>query len=158
MKRALRISAFLLVLALTVQGCCGLSRLKDLSVTSVGVAYIVPTSTRSMDAKLLLGIDNPAMSFAVQEVSGDIRYQEKPVAHFVTAGLELQGKAEQVYELPCTVELAEGASLLDILVIASRRTLDGLKADVSVQAALKKNGALRAPLTFKDLDLSSFSK
>lgn len=158
MKRALRISAFLLVLALTVQGCCGLSRLKDLAVTSVGVAYIVPTSTRSMDAKLLLGIDNPAMSFAVQEVSGDIRYQDKPVAHFVTAGLELQGKSEQVYELPCTVTLDPGISLLDLLIIASRRSLEGLKADVQVQAALKKNGVLRAPFTYKDLDISQFSK
>lgn len=148
----------LMLLAALMLCSCGVSKVKDVSLTSVGIAYIVPTSLRSMDGKLLLGINNPAMTFAVQDVSGTVRYKEKEIVHFRTDGLELQGKTEQVYELPCTVELAEGASLLDILVIASRRTLDGLKADVSVQAALKKNGALRAPLTFKDLDLSSFSK
>ena len=148
----------LVLLAALMLCSCGVSKVKDISLSSVGIAYIVPTSLRSMDGKLLLGINNPAMTFAVQDVTGTVRYKDKEIVHFRTDGLELQGKTEQVYELPCTVELADGASLLDILVIASRRTLEGLKADVNVQAALKKNGALRAPLTFKDLDLSSFSK
>ena len=137
---------------------CGVHKVKDISLSSVGIAYIVPTSFRSMDAKLMLGINNPAMSFAVQEVTGTIRYEEKPIAHFRTGGIELQGKSEQVYELPCTVTLAEGASLLDVLVIASRRSLQGLKADVDIQGALRKNGVLRAPVKFRDLDISSFSK
>ena len=148
----------LLLVAVLMLSSCGMSKVKDISLSSVDIAYVVPTSVRSMDAKLLLGINNPAMSFAVQEVTGTIRYKQKPIAHFVTGGIELQGKTDQVYELPCTVELAEGASLLDILVIASKRSLDGLKADVSIQAALKKNGVLRAPFTFEDLDISSFTK
>ena len=126
--------------------------------TSLEVENAEGAGKVAFDAKLLLGINNPAMSFAVQEVTGTIRYKQKPIAHFVTGGIELQGKTDQVYELPCTVELAEGASLLDILVIASKRSLDGLKADVSIQAALKKNGVLRAPFTFEDLDISSFTK
>ena len=156
MKRAFRISACLLALVLLLS--CGVSRVKDISITSVGVSYIVPTSTRSLDAKLLLGIDNPAISFAVQEVSGAIRYQDKPLAHFQTGGLELQGKSQQVYELPCTVTLDPDISLLDLLIIASKRSLEGLKADVDVQAALKKNGVLHKPVSFRDLDISQFSK
>lgn len=133
-----------------------MSKVKDIAIKTVGVAYIVPTSSRSVDAKLLLGIDNPAPSFAVQEINGDIRYQEKVIAHFITGPLELQGKTEETYELPCTVRLADDASLLDILVIASKGTLEGLKADVNIQAGLKKNGVLRTPLTYKDLDISQF--
>ena len=38
---------------------CDVAKIKDLSVTSVGVKYLVPTSSRSMDAVLLLGLDNP---------------------------------------------------------------------------------------------------
>ena len=48
--------------------------------------------------------------------------------------------------------------MLDIMVIASQRSLKNMKADVNVQAALKKNGVLRAPFSFKDLDLYEFSK
>lgn len=111
-----------------------------------------------MDAKLELGINNPAMGFAVQEVTGTVRYNEKELAHFMTGPLQLEGKSEQVYELPCTVTLAEGASLLDILIVASKGNLKGLKADVDVQAALKKNGVLRAPFRFRDLDLHELSQ
>lgn len=146
-----------MALALLLGGC-GMSKVKDIAITSVGVGYIVPTSTRSMDAKLQLGIHNPAMSFAVEQVSGAIRYQDKTLAHFVTGGVELQGKSDQVYELPCTVTLDPEISILDLLVIASRHSLEGLKADVDVQAALKKNGVLKAPYSFKDLDISQFSK
>jgi hypothetical protein len=63
-----------------------------------------------------------------------------------------------VYELPCTVTLADGASLLDVLVIASKRSLNGLKVDVDIWGGLKKNGVIRAPLKFRDLDISKFSK
>lgn len=137
---------------------CGLSKVKDISVTSVGVAYIVPTSARSVDAKLLIGINNPARSFAVEDVSGVIRYMDKPIAHFVSGPLELEGKAEQTYELPCTVVLDEGVSILEVLLIAAKGSLEGLKADVDIQGALKKNGVLRAPLSFRDLDISQFKK
>lgn len=156
MKAFKHIGIFLVAAVLACS--CGMSKVKDISLTSVGVAYIIPTSLRSMDGKLLLGIDNPARSFAVQEISGTVRYGDKPIVNFQTGGIELAAQCEQVYELPCTVTLAEGASLLDVLVIASKQSLDGLKADVDVQGALKKNGVLRAPLKFRDLDLSQFSK
>ena len=146
-------------LAAALLACsCGLSKVKEIAVTNVGIAYIVPTSARSVDAKLLLGINNPARKFAVQEVSGTLRYNETPVAHFVTGPLELQAKTEETYELPCTVVLDEGVSILEVLLIAAKGSLEGLKADVDIQGALKKNGVLRAPISFRDLDISQFKK
>ena len=135
-----------------------MSKVKDIAITSVGVSYIVPTSTRSVDAKLMLGINNPARQFAVRDVSGVIRYQGKDIAHFVSGGVELEGNAEKVYALPCTVTLADGVSILEVLVIASKGSLTGLTADVDIQAALRKNGVLRAPYHFRDLDISQFTK
>ena len=137
---------------------CGMSKVKDIAITSVGVDYIVPTSTRSVDAKLMLGINNPARKFAVQDITGVIRYQGKELAHFITGGMELDGASEKVYALPCTVTLADGVSILEVLVIASKGSLTGLTADVDIQAALRKNGVLRAPYHFKDLDISQFTK
>lgn len=156
MKLFKHIGIFLVVALLA--SSCGVSKIKEISLSSVGVAYIVPTSMRSMDGKLLLGINNPSIGFAVQEVTGTIRYEDKPIAHFSTGGIELQAKTDQVYELPCTVRLADDASLLDVLVIASKRSLEGLKADIDIVGGLKKNGVIRAPLKFRDLDISKFSK
>ena len=144
------------IVAALLAASCGLSKVKEIAVTSLGVSYIVPTSSRSVDAKLLIGIDNPARSLAVTEMSGVIRYQDKPLAHFVTGPIELEGKSAQTYEVPCSVQLAEGTSILELLVIASRGTLEGLKADVDIQGALKKNGILRKPFSFRDLDISQF--
>jgi len=155
--KALRHILVLLMAALALSSC-GMSKVKDIAVKEVGIAYILPTSSRSMDAKLLLEIDNPARSFAVQTITGTVRYKEKDIAHFSTGSIELQGKSCQEYELPCTIVLADGASLLDVLVIAARRSLDNLKADICIQAALKKNGVLKAPYKFKDLDISQFTK
>ena len=90
----------LLALAVVLTAAsCGVSKVKDISITSMGISYIVPTSTRSMDAKLVIGIDNPARSFAVQEITGTVKYNDKPLAHFVTGTLELEGKSTQEYEL-----------------------------------------------------------
>jgi hypothetical protein len=153
--KAIRHIGIFLVAAL-LAASCGLSKVKEIAVTSVGVAYIVPTSARSVDAKLIIGIDNPARSLAVTEMSGVIRYQDKPLAHFITGPIELQGQSAQTYELPCSVKLDDGTSILELLVIASRGSLEGLKADVDIQGALKKNGVLRKPFSFKDLDISQF--
>ncbi|MBE6252635.1 MAG: hypothetical protein E7109_03875 [Bacteroidales bacterium] len=155
--KAFRHIGIFLVAALALCSC-GVSKVRDMSLTSVGIMYIVPTSARSMDAKLELGINNPAMAFAVQEVTGTVRYNDKELAHFMTGPMQLEGKTEQVYELPCTITLAEGASLLDILIVASKGNLKGLKADVDIYAALKKNGVLRAPFRFRDLDLHELSQ
>jgi len=146
------------LVAALVASSCGMSKVKEISLTSVGIQYVVPTSARSMDAKLKLGINNPSRSFAVQEVKGTVRYKDKELAHFVTGPMELEGKTEKTYDLPCTIFLAEGASLLDILIVASQRNLNELKADVDIQAALKKNGVLRAPFRFRDLDLKELTE
>ena len=153
--KALRHIGIVIVAALLAVSC-GVSKVKDIAITSFGVSYIVPTSTRSADAKLKIGIDNPAMAFAVQEITGAIKYNDKVIATFVTGGMELEGKAQNVYDLPCTVTLTEDTSLFDILLIASKQSLEGLKADVDVVAKLYKNGVLRAPYSFRDVDISQF--
>lgn len=133
---------------------CGMSQVKDITVTSVDVLYVVPTSTRSIDAKVRIGIDNPARSFAVDEMKGTIRYFDKPIAHFSTGPVQLEGRCGQVYDVPCTVTLAEGASYLDVMKMAAHRSLDGVYADIDLLAALRKNGVLRRLVTIRDVEIS----
>ena len=44
-----------------------------------------------------------------------------------------------------------------LALVARNRTLDGFKADINLYVA-NKNGTLKAPLTFKDMDLSQFTR
>ena len=54
--------------------------------------------------------------------------------------------------------LDEGVSILEVFLIASKNSLEGLKADVDIQGALKKNSVLKKPISFRDLDISQFKK
>ncbi|MBP5398702.1 MAG: hypothetical protein J6Y32_08815 [Bacteroidales bacterium] len=135
---------------------CDVAKIKDLSVTSIGVKYLVPTSARSMDAVLLLGLDNPSISFTVQDVSGVVKHYDREIAHFTAGELPVQARSVQVYELPCTAVLSDKVSLLDLLAIAARRSMEGLTADVKLRVSLK--GGKGTVLTFNGLDLSQFSQ
>ena len=147
----------LLVMLAFLASSCAITRIKDIALVSTGVKYVVPTSTRSMDAMLLLEVDNPSLSFNVSDVTGTLRHGDRQLAHFVSGQTAIQGKSHQTYELPCTITLADGVSLLDVLIYASRRNaLEGLKMDVNLRATLK-NG-LHKVLEYPDIDLSQFSR
>ena len=153
--RKIGIGALLLAVVLAVSGC-DVAKIKDLRVTSVGVKYLVPTSSRSMDAVLLLGLDNPSISFTVQDVSGVVKHYDREIARFTAGELPVQAKSVQVYELPCTAVLSDKVSLLDLLAIAARRSMEGMTADVKLRVSLK--GGKGTTLTFNGLDLSQFSE
>ena len=108
--RKIGIGALLLGVLTGLWGC-DVAKIKDLSVTSVGVKYLVPTSSRSMDAVLLLGLDNPSISFTVQDVSGVVKHYDREIARFTAGELPVQARSVQVYELPCTAVLADKVSL-----------------------------------------------
>ena len=159
MKTLGRILTAAIAAALTclLAGSCGVSKIKDIKLVSAGVKYIIPTSLRSFDAMLYLGIDNPAMTFNVDEIEGAIRVDDIPFATFTAGHLTVESKQILRYELPCTINLDPGRSLLDVLKLSTRSSLDGIKADLNLKVA-SKNGRIQAPLVYKDLDLSEFSK
>ena len=159
MKTLRRILLAVAAAALTclMAGRCGVSKIKDIKLVSAGVKYIIPTSLRTFDAMLELGIDNPAMTFNVDEVSGLIKVDDVPFASFTAGHLTVESKQIIRYELPCTIDLEPGRNLLDVLKLSTRRSLDGIKADINLKVA-SKNGTFKAPLSYKDLDLAEFSK
>ena len=157
MKVLRKIGVFLALVAglLAVSGCA-VTKIRDIRLTNVGVKYIVPTSSRSLDAVLLLGIDNPSISFTAQEVTGVVKQYGRELGKFSAGQLPIQGKSVQVYELPCTVALSEKVSLLDLLAIAAHRSMEGLTADVKLRVSLK--GGKGTVLTFNGIDLAQFSE
>lgn len=138
-------------------GGCSVSKIKDIKLVSAGVKYIIPTSMRSFDAVLSLGIDNPAMTFNVSEVDGIIRIDDVPFASFTSGELRVEGKKILSYELPCTITLQPGIGFLDVLKLSQRRSLEGIEADISLKVATK-NGKFKTPLSYKNINLAEFSK
>lgn len=157
MKVLRKIGVFLaLVASLMAVSGCAVTKMREIRITNVGVKYIVPTSSRSLDAVLLLGIDNPSISFTAQDVSGVVKQYGRELGKFTAGQLPVQAKSVQVYELPCTVALSEKVSLLDLLAIAAHRSMEGLTADVKLRVSLK--GGKGTVLTFNGIDLAQFSE
>ncbi len=157
MKVLRKIGVFLALVAglLAVSGCA-VTKIREIRLTNMGVKYIVPTSSRTLDAVLLLGIDNPSISFTAQDVSGVVKQYGRELGKFTAGQLPVQAKSVQVYELPCTVALSEKVSLLDLLAIAAHRSMEGLTADVKLRVSLK--GGKGTVLTFNGIDLAQFSE
>ena len=141
---------------LAVTGCSGLKKVKDIELTSWGIKYLVPTSTKSVDAVLLLGIDNPTFAFNVSDVDGTVKRNGVPIAYFSAGEIAVGAKTAAVYELPCTARLDDKTSLLDILAIAARSNYDGITVDVALKAKLKSG--LGTTLNYKDIDVTRFTQ
>ena len=146
----------LFVATLVAVSGCGVSKIRQIRVTSVGVKYVVPTSSRSVDGVLLLGIDNPSISFTAQDVQGVVKSYGRELARFTAGELPVQARSVQVYELPCTAALSEKVSLLDLLAFASKRSMEGMTVDVKLRVSLGRGKC--TTLTFNDIDLSQFSQ
>ena len=153
--RKIGLLALAVATLLAVSGC-GISKIRQIRVTSVGVKYVVPTSSRSVDGVLLLGIDNPSISFTAQDVQGVVKSYGRELARFTAGELPVQARSVQVYELPCTAALSEKVSLLDLLAFASKRSMEGMTVDVKLRVSLGRGKG--TTLTFNDIDLSQFSQ
>lgn len=134
---------------------CGVSKVKDIKITSVDFKYITPTSARSLDAVLLLGIDNPAPAIKVSGLDGVVSYGDRQIARVTAGEVSLQKKSSMVYEVPCTASLMDGVSLLSLIPIFSGSP-DALKADVRLHAALKNGPG--TDLVFNDLKILNFTR
>ena len=128
---------------------CGVTKVKDIKVTSVDFKYFTPTSSRSMEAVLLLGINNPAMAITVSDLEGSVSYGGRPIVLVSGGEIPLEKKSEKVYEVPCSASLADGVSLLGLLPILSAGTGEGLTAEIRMHVATRKG--IGTDLVFNDL-------
>lgn len=156
MKRIVHIAKiFVLGLLALTAASCGVSKVKDIKITSVDFKYITPTSARSLDAVLLLGINNPAPAINISGLEGVVSYGDRQIVNVVSDGIVLQKKSEQVYEVPCKASLVDGVSLLSLIPVFSGSP-DALKADVRLHVALKNGPG--TDLVFNDLKILNFTR
>lgn len=146
----------LLVVVILFSGCNDIKNINNIKLSSCGVKYITPTSLRSMTGVLLLEIDNPSMNFTVSDVEGCVKFSERKMLLFTAGEVPVQRHSIQVYELPCSVNLADKVSYLDIMAVAAKSSYEGLTADVDLRVTLKSG--VGTTLHFKDIDLSQISQ
>ena len=149
-------AAVLLGVMLGITGC-GVKKFGEIEITSVKVKSVVPVSTRSLEGILLLGVSNPAPSFTINDLEAQVKISGNPIGVISASQIHLDGRTEQVYEIPCTATLAEGASLLSLTPLLRRDPFNGMTADVTLYFNPTKKGK-GAKLVFKDLDIAKLAE
>ncbi len=145
-----------LLVSAVLSGCSGLSKVKDIKVTSCGLESYSLKGLRSIDAVLAVGIDNPALAFNVTDVSGTVKYNGEDFATYTADSISVEKKCSKVYDLPCTATLSEGVSLMRLMQIAKKGNLEGFTTDVTATVKLK-SGAGKT-FRFKNIDLNKLSE
>jgi len=145
-----------LLVSAVLSGCSGLSKVKDIKVTSCGLESYSLKGLRSIDAVLAVGIDNPALAFNVTDVSGIVKYNGEDFATYTADSISVEKKCSKVYDLPCTATLSDGVSLMRLMQIAKKGNLEGFTTDVTATVKLK-SGAGKT-FRFKNIDLNKLSE
>ena len=150
-------SIFVALLACAVlSGCSGLSKVKDIKVTSCGLESYSLKGLRSVDAVLAVGIDNPTFAFKVMDVSGTVKYNGEDFATYTADTVSVEKKCSKVYDLPCSATLSDGVSLKQLMQIAKKGNLEGFTTDVTATVKLK-SGAGKT-FEFKNIDLNELAE
>ena len=150
-------SIFVALLACAVlSGCSGLSKVKDIKVTSCGLESYSLKGLRSVDAVLAVGIDNPTFAFKVMDVSGTVKYNGEDFATYTADTVSVEKKCSKVYDLPCSATLSDGVSLKQLMQIAKEGNLEGFTTDVTATVKLK-SGAGKT-FKFKNIDLNELAE
>lgn len=148
---------FVALLACAVlSGCSGLSKVKDIKVTSCGLESYSLKGLRSVDAVLAVGIDNPTFAFKVMDVSGIVKYNGEDFATYTADTVSVEKKCSKVYDLPCSATLSDGVSLKQLMQIAKKGNLEGFTTDVTATVKLK-SGAGKT-FKFKNIDLNELAE
>ncbi len=151
------IGTFIALLACAVlSGCSGLSKVKDIKVTSCGLESCSLKGLRSVDAVLAVGIDNPTFAFKVTDVSGVVKYNGEDFATYTADTIRVDRKCSRVYDLPCSATLCDGISLMKLMQIMKKGDLEGFTTDVTATVKLKSGAG--TTLRLKDIDLNKITE
>ncbi len=147
-----------LLVCLLASGCSGLSKVKDIKVTSCGLESYSLKGLRSVNAVLAIGIDNPTFAFKVMDVNGTVKYNGDDIATYSVDSVSVDRKCSKVYELPCAAALSERVSLIQLAQMLKKGDFSGFTADVNATVRLGKGKRKGQTIRLKDIKLEEILK
>lgn len=151
MKKLLeRLALVLLVVAVMCLSGCG--DVKDIKVTSVNIENISLNGFRGANVDLAVGIDNPAFQVELSEIEGSLKLSGKVLGRMTMAPFVLHARSTEIYHLKTTVNIEQGVTLRDLMVLTDMEALNRCTVDVSVRATVK--GGISKVLRFNDIPMT----
>lgn len=137
MKKLIRIIAASLIACISLSGCSDIKNVKEIRLTSYKIDSIVPSGLKSVDFKLTLGIDNPAMYLRIDGATGRMCRLGQELGTFSVDPIEIEGHCEGKYPLTGNITLSSGVSILQIIRLATNFNMDEYTIDLFAPVKLK---------------------
>lgn len=154
MKHRISIIVFLAFSAMLLTGCVG--KYKKVSVSSVELESVTPTSLRSCNAVIAVQINNPAPSFKLKDIEATVKRNGDVFGTVTADPVALDGKCERVYRLPLQAQLAEGIGVVQLLALYKGFKPEEFTIDVKARADVV--GKVGKDIEYNDVPLSKLMK
>lgn len=142
MKKTRHILIFL-AMAIVLSLSSGCNRFKDIKMTGVKLESIRPAGLKSIHGAVLVGIDNPTMSFTVNDIEGKVHRKGSPFCSFAADGITVAAKCDDWYRMNGTVMLDPSVSILSLPGLANNFNPDDYTVDLSMRIKLKNGPGAR---------------
>ena len=154
MKRVVKISLLLLLAAFVLTGC--VSKYKKIKVSSFELESVVPSSLRSANVVVAVGINNPAPAFQVRDIEATVKQNGNVMGLVTGEPVSIDGKCDRVYRIPLQAQLAEGVGLMQLL--ATYKSFNPEEFTIDLHARANVAGKIGKDIDYKDVPLSKFLK
>jgi len=135
-----------------LDSCTAVKKAHDIEITSVDVKSISPNGLKSIDGVLLVVVDNPTLAFSIKTIEGTVYKDGNIFATYSGGPISVKRKSNDVYELPCTVNIDPSVSIFNLLKLATSMDFEGFTTDVAAKVVLKSG--LAKTLTYKDMKIN----
>ena len=154
MKKIVKISLLLLLASFVLTGC--VSKYKKIKVTSFELESVVPSSLRSANVVVDVGISNPAPAFQVRDIEATVKQNGNVMGLVTGEPVSVDGKCERVYRIPLQAQLAEGVGLMQLL--ATYKSFNPEEFTIDLHARANVAGKIGKDIDYKDVPLTKFMK
>ena len=135
--RLVALSAVLLLLCCT--GCASLKDIRNVSLRSFTVKSLNINGFDSADIIFEAAVYNPAKNIDISLLEGTAYKSGKPIGSFSMEPFSVEGRTEGTVTAGCTVRLAPGLSLTDIMSMASDFNISEYTVDITVRGRIGKS-------------------
>lgn len=146
----------LLLIALAgclLASCAPLKSVSRIKLHDARIKYVVPSGFHSLHGVLSVRLHNPSDEFFFDDIQGVIRNNKTVVATLSGERIFIKGHATHNYDIPCTIHLAKGTSLLDLIAMAANGSYKALTIDLTTTVYAGKQ---HKKFRLKDIDLEEF--
>ncbi len=148
---------FLPALLLTMSLLCScVSSYKNIRVTDCKLHSVSPTGLRSLDAILVLTVDNPATDLIIRDAQGMIKRNGEDFLKISASDIFVEGKCTKDYKVPLSGNLLGEGGVLSLF--SSMTGSEQSQYTVDILALISLKSGLRRTFEYKDVPMEDLLK